>query len=446
MDDRVLKLFSNLSSAADAAASHDDFHIFSHHDADGISAAIILAKTLARAGRGFKLTLLSTLNNDTVRSITECGAKCIIVADMGASYIETLDGIDADVIVLDHHRGDTAAKKIFYTNPHSFGIDGQDGGCGASVAMLFSVAVNSDNWDLVQVAFAGIVGDKQHLKGLTGINEYLFAEGKRRGYIKCADGSLIPPGPLMSSLYRSTEPYMRGVSGNVDGVAALLRDASIDAARSSSDLNDAERRKLSSLIAAKLLMQDVPKEVIEEVCGHKYILKDWNIDAVTFASLLNSCGKSGMGGAGVGLGLGDRKCMADAVAKDAEMQEMIVSVLGEIDKKGLTVMKNIKFFDNDAGGFTGTICEVLMRFAADNDKPTIGCSTFENVTKASARCTHAILRKGVDLSVAMRKAGEHAGGGGGGHNIAAGAWFPHGNEKKFLEALDSIVGQQISAK
>jgi len=446
MDDRVLKLFTHLSYAADIAASHDNIHIFSHHDADGISAAIILAKTLMRAGKGFKVTLLSTLNDDTVREIVSCGAKCIIVSDMGASYLGTLDDIDADVIVLDHHKGDAEPKRVHYANPHSFGIDGQDGGCGASVSMLFSIAVNSDNWDLVQIAFAGIVGDKQHLKGLTGINEHLFAEAKRRGYVTCADGSLIPRGDLMSSLYRSTEPYIRGVSGDVDGVAALLKDASIDQARPSAGLNDAERRKLSSLIAARLLRQNVQKEVIEELCVPRYMLKDWNIDAGTFASLLNSCGRSGMGGTGIGLGLGDKKCMSDAVLKDAETREMLAAVLREADRKGLEQMRHIQKFSNDSPGFTGTLCESFMRFTADPNKPTVGCSLSDNIVKASARCTHAMLRKGVDLSMAMRAAGESAGGGGGGHKIASGAWFPPGNEKKFFDTLDDIIGQQVSAR
>jgi RecJ-like exonuclease len=220
----------------------------------------------------------------------------------------------------------------------------------------------------------------------------------------------------------------------------------VDPTRSSSDLNDAERRRLSSLIAAKLLKQNVPKEVIEEASMVRYALKDWNIDAGTFASLLNSCGRSGTGGTGIGLGLGDKKCMSDAVTKDGETQEMLVSAVREMDQRGMEQMDNVQFFCNDAPGFTGTLCEILMRYAADQNKPTIGYSVSEGITKASARCTHSILKKGVDLSAAMKRAGEHAGGGGGGHKIASGAWFPPGNEKKFLEMLDKMVGEQVSAK
>jgi RecJ-like exonuclease len=445
MDEHVLKLFSHLSYAADAIVPHDHVHIFSHHDADGISAAIILAKTMMRSGKGFSVTLLSTLNDHTIKEIESCGSKCIIIADMGASYIEALDRINADVIVLDHHKGDGEAKRMHYVNPHSFGIDGMDGGCGASVSMLFSVAANEGNWDLVQVAFAGIYGDKQHLKGFTGINEFLFAEGKRKGYLTMKDGSLIPGGELVSSLYRSAEPYIRGVSGNAEGVAALLKDASVTSTRAQ-DLNDEEKRKLSSLIAAKLIKQNVPKEVIEEVCLPVCALKDWSINAAEFASLLNSCGKSGSGGIAIGLGLGDKKCMADAIAKDLEMKKMVIDALAELDRHGIEERTNIRCFENKESGFTGTLCEILMRFTGDQSRPTVGYSITDNVAKASARCTHRILSKGVDLSVAMKKAGEAAGGGGGGHRIASGAWFPPGNEKIFLESLDRIIGEQFSAK
>ena len=39
---------------------------------------------------------------------------------------------------------------------------------------LFGITMNPDNWDLVQIAFVGITGDKQHLKGINGLNLYLL--------------------------------------------------------------------------------------------------------------------------------------------------------------------------------------------------------------------------------------------------------------------------------
>ncbi|MCL2607144.1 MAG: DHH family phosphoesterase [Methanomassiliicoccaceae archaeon] len=446
MDDDVPpKLFSRLSSAADVVRAHDNVHIYSHHDADGISAAVILAKTMMRAGKGFKLTLFNSLNNDTVDEVRNCSAKCIIIADMGASYLMELDEIDADVIVLDHHKGEAGIARLHYINPHSFGIDGMSGGCGASMAMLFSAAMSDENWDLVQMAFAGVVGDKQHIKGLSGVNVYLFEEGNKRGYVTKADGSLIPSGQLMSSLFLTTEPYIRGVSGDVDGVSALLDDANIDASKSFSDLTDAEKRKLSSLITARLLGQGVTAETMDELVSNRYILRNWNIDAEEFAYLFNSCGRSGAGGIGIGSGLGDKKCMSEAMIINEASRKQVLSAVKDLDSK-LEQMENIQFFENSESGFTGILCEIAMRFIGDKNKPIIGYNVTEGKTKVSSRCTHHILDRGVDLSVAMKTSAEKVGGGGGGHRIASGAWFPPGNEKEFLKTLDDIIGTQISAR
>jgi len=446
MDDNVpSKLFSRLSSAADVVRAHDNVHIYSHHDADGISAAVILAKTMIRAGKGFKLTLFNSLNNDTMDEVRNCNAKCILIADMGASYLKELDEIDADIIVLDHHKGDAEVKRLHYINPHSFGIDGMSGGCGASMAMLFSVAMNNENWDLVQMAFVGVVGDKQHIKNLSGLNVYLFEEGNKRGYITKTDGSLIPSGQLMSSLFLTTEPYIRGVSGNVNGVSALLNDAGVETSKSFSDLSDAEKRKLSSLIAAKLLSQGVTTETMEEMVSHRYILRNWNMDAEAFAYLFNSCGRSGAGGAGIGAGLGDRKSMSEAIVINEASRKEILSAVKDLDQK-LEQMDSIQFFENTESGFTGILCEIAMRFIGDKNKPVIGYNVTDGKTKVSSRCTHHILSLGVDLSVAMRTAAEKVGGSGGGHRIASGAWFPPGNEKEFLKILNDIIGKQISAR
>ncbi|MCL2785904.1 MAG: DHH family phosphoesterase [Methanomassiliicoccaceae archaeon] len=447
MDDGVLKLLSSLSSATDVVRKHDDIHIFSHHDADGISAGVILSRTVMRAGKSFKLTLLGALNNVTIDEVRNCGAGCVMIADMGASYLRELDGMDADVVILDHHRDDGyECVHAHYVNPHSFGIDGMTEGCGASVAMLFSARFDEDNWDLVQTAFAGIVGDKQHLKGLGRINEYLFTEGNRRRYVTMTDGSLIPPGHLISSLFLSSDPYIRGVSGDADGVTAILGDAGIDISRSSADLSDAERRKLSSLIAARLIAQDVSKETLEETSSVRFALRDWSIGAAEIASILDSCGRSGIGGAGAGFAMGDRKCFSEATAADEDARRRIVTAARDLDSNGIRPMGNIQSFDCTSSGFTGILCDIVMRFIGDRNKPVIGLNRSDGMTKASARCSHSLLRKGVDLSSAMKKAGESVGGGGGGHMIASGAWFPPGKEEEFLEITDRIIGEQISAR
>ncbi|MCL2712238.1 MAG: DHH family phosphoesterase [Methanomassiliicoccaceae archaeon] len=437
------KLLSSLSSAAETVRRHDNVHIFSHHDADGISAAIILSKAMMRARKGFEVTLLGALTDDSFKEIQNCGAECIMIADMGVSYITELEKIDADIVVLDHHLGEASPENVHYINPHSFGIDGMTGGCGSSLAALFAVAYDNNNWDLVQIAFAGIVGDKQH-RNISGINEYLFAEGEKKGYVTKADGSIIPPGPLMSSLFLSVDPYIRNVSGNAEGVTALLNDAGIDPVSSFSDMTDAEKRKLSSLIASKLLIQGVTRETLEDVACVRYMITD--TDAGTLASILDACGRSGKGGVGIGSGLGDMKCMAEGIAMNDAFRKRMVEDVIAVDKKGLEQMDHIQYFDASDTGSTGMVCEVAMRYFGDQDKPTIGFGMTDGNVKVSGRCTMRLLDKGVDLSAAMRKAGETVGGGGGGHRIASGAWFGAEKKEEFLTVLDNIIGEQISAK
>jgi len=234
MDEGVLppKLLTRLSKAADLIRGHDFIQVFSHYDADGISAAAIVAKALLRDGRDFRVTLFTTLDDDSMSVIRDTDADCIVVTDLGASYIKEFDAMACDVIVLDHHTVIDDAERICYVNPHLHGMDGMVAGCGATMAFLFAIALDEGNWDLVQVAFAGIAGDRQHVNGLTGLNVHLLEEGVDRGHLEAAEGSLIPPGGLRDNLLTSSEPYISGVSGDEAGVLALLAEAGADPAGS----------------------------------------------------------------------------------------------------------------------------------------------------------------------------------------------------------------------
>ncbi len=445
MDDTVLppKLLKDLSHAADIVRGHEFIQIFSHYDADGISAAAIIAKALMRAGKEFDVRLFTTLNDRSMEVIRGCGSKCIILSDLGASYVEELDAMSCDVVVLDHHAAPGRAKRICYANPHLYGIDGMTSGCGATMALLFAVQLDAGNWDLVQLAFAGIAGDRQHINGMSGLNTHLLAEGTKRKMVSVADGSLIPYGDIASSLLRSTDPYIRGVSGNPDGVAKIMEDAGIARGRHYKDLSDDERRKLSSLIAVKLTEQKVCQQTLYEVARTRYVLTDWDMDAEALASLLNSCGRLGLMGVGVGAGMGDPESLKMARELEIESGKQIVEGAVALDKKGLTQMENIQWFDSSSSGFTGIICGIAMQFFGDPAKPTIGINTSEDLAKISSRGMWSQLDKGVDLSVALRESCESVGGSGGGHRIASGGSVDASRRDEFLRNLDSAVGRQL---
>jgi len=75
----------------------------------------------------------------------------------------------------------------------------------------------------------------------------------------------------------------------------------------------------------------------------------------------------------------------------------------------------------------------IVAFARRNDEET----------KVSGRGTGPLVSRGLDLSVVMREAARAAGGDGGGHDVAAGATIPAGNEAAFVEHADRVVGEQL---
>lgn len=444
MDTLPPKLLTTLSQAADLVRGHHFIQVFSHFDADGVSSAAIIAKALLRAGKEFRVTLFTTLNDYNMNVIRAAKADCIIISDLGASYIDQLDEMDMPVVVLDHHTIISEAKRVVYANPHLYGIDGMTSGCGATMCLLFAVTLDERNWDLVQVAFAGIAGDRQHINGVSGLNVYLLEEGEKRGFIKRSPGSLIPSGNLMSRLFLDTDPYIRGVSGDVEGVAKLLEDAGIPNDKSYSDLDEEEKRRLASLIAVKMTAQGVQLSSMNEVARDRYDLKDWGMDAEHLASLLNSCGRAGIGGVGISAGMGDERCLRMAAETDEASSRDLVQAMKDLDDRGLKQMKHFQWFDSTESRFTGMLCGVSMQSIADPDKPTIGLNRSGDPVNLSSRGMWGQLERGIDLAVAMREACASVGGAGGGHKIAAGGSVPSDMVDKFLENLDEILGRQLA--
>lgn len=436
------KLLTTLSQAADIVRGHNFIQVFSHYDADGVSAAAIMAKTLMRAGKEFRVTLFTTLNDMNMETIEKTKAECIVVTDLGASYIDRFDAMDTDVVVLDHHTVISEAKRICYANPHLFGIDGMVGGCGATMAFLFSVAMDENNWDLVQIAFTGIAGDRQHINGVTGLNEYLLQEGVKRGFIDEMPGSLIPAGDLMTELFLVTDPYIRGVSGSTEGVAKILADAGIAHGKSYMDLTDDERRKLSSLIAVKLTEQGMQVSSMNEVARNRYYLKGMKMDAEQLSAILNSCGRSGIGGVGIAAGMGDERAINHGAEINRDSAKDLVMYMTELDGRGLNQMEHIQWFDSSTSGFTGMLCGISMQCIGDYRKPTIGVNKSNDPINLSSRGMWNQLDNGVNLAVAMREACAAVGGEGGGHRIAAGGSIPADKLDDFLKTLDEIVGKQ----
>ena len=79
------------------------------------------------------------------------------------------------------------------------------------------------------------------------------------------------------------------------------------------------------------------------------------------------------------------------------------------------------------------------------DRPIVAfAEKSDEETKVSGRATGPLVSSGLDLSAVMGEAARAVGGDGGGHDIAAGATIPVGEEAAFIEHADRIAGEQLS--
>lgn len=440
------KLLSSIFLAKEEIDKASNIRVISHYDADGISSAAILCALLNRLGKVFQISMIKGLTDEIVADSDD--SDLLILSDMGSSNLDALEKLNCRVVVLDHHKPLRDSEKIIHVNPHLSDIDGMTSACGASVCMLLAVNIDEKNWDLLPIAFGGIAGDRQTIKGLSGVNIWLFEEGLKRRIIEAIPGSLVPSGNLVDAISSSTEPYLIGLSGDRDATRKFLIDAGIPINSDYASLNEEMKMKLSSLIALKLISQGTPLETMEEVVRDRYYFKSVNMEAELMSSLLNACGRTGQEGMGVALALGDKSAMDSAMELRNEYGSELISSLNELSQNGITKLNNIQYFYNTKSGLSGILCGITMQYFGDADKATIALSESDDKTKMkiSSRGTFPLLDLGVDLAEALRETSAQVNGFGGGHRIAAGATVPIGEDKKFLELLDENIGEQKKAK
>ncbi|MFB6185383.1 MAG: DHH family phosphoesterase, partial [Halobacteriaceae archaeon] len=120
-----------------------------------------------------------------------------------------------------------------------------------------------------------------------------------------------------------------------------------------------------------------------------------------------------------------------------------------VKQNGITKKDHLQWFhahDNIRETIIGIIAG--MAYSAENvdrSVPIIGFATKnEKEIKVSSRATSSLVNQGLDLSIIMETASEQVGGSGGGHNIAAGATIPEGQEQSFLTIADQLIEDQLT--
>ena len=491
------ELFLSLKDAKDyffkaLEQSNPVVYIYTHLDADGLSSGAIIGKALYRKKIPFQIRILKQLEKEEIikikEKITESGAF-VILTDFGSGqYLELKQQIDFTeekkrILIIDHHLPqnvdnkddsqileDKKTSKPWHVNPYFYGIDGSNEVSAAGLCYLFAKTIDEMNTDLASIGLVGAMGDIQNQapnRAFFGLNSLILDDAITSDQIEVIDDLIFSPiKPLNDAIAYSNDLNLPGLTGNSSKSLIFLKKIGIlmentnGTIKTLNDLDKDEKRKLSSAIIEYALKYQIdPEEISNNLVIKRYILKNEVVGSELheineFSNLLNSCGRSENGSLGIAIAMGDRQAAyqkAQEQLKEYKKKIMnFMNWLQEGDK--IHELKNIQYFFGEEkipDTMIGTIASMLIFDKSDlinKSMPIFGCAKREKegVFKISARADKNLVKKGINLSEAIRNALEKSSLDvlGGGHPPAAGTKVPFDMINTFLEKCDEEIEHQ----
>ncbi len=488
----VPELADRATACADRLLTADRVLLASHIDADGLTSAAIASTALERAGIPFETVFEKQLDAEAIDAIAETEYDTVLFTDFGSGQLtEIVPHEEAGrftPVIADHHQP-ADAETTYHLNPLLVGLDGASelSGAGASYVLARALAARSsggiaadggtavgdsptstDNRDLAALAVVGAVGDMQASGGgLCGANEAIVADGVEVGVLETGTDLALygkQTRPLPKLLEYATDVQIPGISGDQSGALAFLEELDLELKRNGewrywADLTGEEKQVVASALVQRAVSRGVPAHRIDHLVGTSYVLAREPIgtelrDASEFSTLLNATARYERADVGLAVCLGDRDgALERARTLLRNHRRNLSNGIDLVTAEGVTVEGHVQWF-HAGDRIRETIVGIVAGMAMGNDgisrsKPIFAFATktdpdHEGEVKVSARGTHALVRTGLDLSVVMHEAAGAVGGNGGGHDVAAGATVPAGQEESFVARADEIVGEQLS--
>jgi len=473
----VPELAERAAACADRLRAADSVLLASHIDADGLTSAAVAATALSRAGVPFETVFEKQLDEAAIRRMAATDHDTILFTDFGSGQLDVIAGFEergAFVPVIADHHQPADATTTYHLNPLLAGIDGASELSGAGAAYVLARALEDegvDNRDLAALSVVGAVGDMQGgVDGVTGANEGVVAEGVAAGVL--AEGTDLAmygrqTRPLPKLLQYASDVRIPGITGDEAGTIDFLTGLDTDLREDGEwkrwvDLSDDARRTVASALLKRAVASGVPADRVDDLIGTTYTLTAEPTgtelrDVSEFSTLLNATARYERADVGLAVCLGDRGAALDrARTLLRNHRRNLSNGLELVKSEGVTVEENVQWFD--AGGqIRETIVGIVagMALGADGIRRDLPIVAFASVApeseadaadselKVSARGSHTLVRRGLDLSAVMREAARSVGGDGGGHDVAAGATIPADERAAFVDAVDRLVGEQL---
>jgi RecJ-like exonuclease len=455
-----------LKQVVEFIKERDNFTVVGHYDADGLTASGIAGLMLKRLGKKFTIHNTKYPEKGKMKEIAALGDNFIFV-DLGSGQLHIIEEelSDKQFCIIDHHKPHNETDRP-QVNPHLSGIDGVNSVSGAGVAYLVARELSAKNKDLAKLAIVGAIGDMQDfdLGHLVGVNTEILKDGIEAGEIRVRKDLTLfgkHSRPLTQFLSYSADPFLPGLTANEDACRDFLHNLDIPLKTGEKwnyyiDLSEEQKKRLISGLYVYGKQHQVPEEALKRLVGEIYEFpkepeRTELRDAKEFSTLLNACGRHDKTEIGVRVCMGDRsEALQEARTLLQTHRRLLREGIEWAQENVIDEYKNMYVID--AGDkikdtLIGVIAGMLYGTnVIKNDKPVIAVTIdVDKELKISGRATMHLVRKGVDLSDAMRRVAERLGGEGGGHNVAAGARVAPKDKKEFLTELDKIIGKQMNS-
>jgi len=450
---------------------HGTIRVFTHYDADGIGSAGILAKTLYRMGKNFHLTCRKNLDDEFFSILQKEKNKLLIIADMGTNDAFKIKQHTDYLIILDHHQPteeiiqwhnslanevkkekdkllieekmNLEARNMVILNSHLFGLNGTSEACASTMCFVLSIVCDEANWDMLPFALAGAEGDRQNSDGqFYGINRQILDEGLARGIIKRNQCFAFDGVSLYDAISVSNDPFFLNFVKNPDKLEEMLKKLGIEKNANISNLTAEQFKMLASALALEMLRQDVHINAVMTLCQYDFFGTN-GVRVKTLANYLNSCGRLGKSGKGIGLFFDFEKYEPEASKVRDEYRTNVRKYLLQILDGGVTRMRGCQYFWVDLAEYAGSIGGLALTYMLDKSVPVFVLSRRDKVVSISSRGLPEHVKSGLNLGLVCKNAAEQCGGHGGGHTIAAGAEVPEGKENDFLKYADEMICKQM---
>ncbi|NIO44166.1 MAG: hypothetical protein GTN36_01255 [Candidatus Aenigmarchaeota archaeon] len=428
-----MKQFTNLINKAIERINSTNglIQIVSHLDCDGIAAASIMASVLIQKNKDFQISFVNRINEELIKILKERSPELVIFTDLGSGYLDLINELDFNIIVLDHHQVEgSPSENVIHINPEEVEI--KFSGSGTTYLLAKEMIKNNS---LAPLAIVGTIGDVSYptnsklfenplIEVETGLN--LFGRFSR---------------PLHKALEYSGIP---GIDGEAKAIQ-FLSEIGIDSQengewRKLNDLNGEEKRKLTDAIVRESLKHEKFSKKL--IFGKVLTLKNFPDelkDGKEFATILNACANMNEPAIGLALCLGNERVLDTARNLLKAYRKVIGNYMRWIENNPDSIKKTefanyILSEEVINENFIGTIVSMLFKPA---EKTLIGFGNSKDGIKISGRSKEVNIR---EILVGAARICE---GRGGGHKTAGGAIIPSGTQEKFIETCEKLLKERL---